>query len=180
MDQFLSVWDGTYEGVEATGLNFHANSDGYTSQSVTALGWAGAGYCLTETGNGWEAAEALRAAIVASPDDYYLHLAMKSTDNYSHCFYIMGLESTKFGIGKSAVYDAPASDLQDFTRDGYHLDYVLGRYIAACTWLEALTGISPVGLSYRPDGLTAGQAALAQKAAHAAILVPTMVTSPID
>lgn len=86
----------------------------------------------------------------------------------------------------TAVQNARATTLaesypsQDFTRDGYHLDYVLGRYIAACTWLEALTGISPVGLSYRPDGLTAGQAALAQKAAHAAILVPTMVTSPID
>lgn len=86
----------------------------------------------------------------------------------------------------TAVQNARATTLaesypsQDFTRDGYHLDYVLGRYIAACTWLEALTGISPVGLSYRPDGLTAGQAALAQKAAHAAILVPTMVTPPID
>jgi len=83
----------------------------------------------------------------------------------------------------TAVQNARATSLatsypsQDFTRDGYHLDYVVGRYIAACTWLEALTGISPVGLSYRPEGLTAKQAALAQKAAHAAILVPTMVTA---
>jgi len=65
---------------------------------------------------------------------------------------------------------------RDFTRDGYHLDYKLGRYIAACTWLEAITGISPVGLSYRPEGITAEQAAAAQEAAHKALLVPTYVT----
>lgn len=39
VDQFLYVWEGTYEGSEATGLNFHGNSDGYLSMSVTQ-GWA--------------------------------------------------------------------------------------------------------------------------------------------
>ena len=133
VDQFLYVWENTYEGIDATGLNFHGNGEGYLAMSVTSLGWAGAGFCLTEAGNGWQAAEALRAAIVANPDDYYLHLAMKSTDNYSHCFYIMGLESTKFGIGKSAVYDAPASDLQDFARDGawHEFDIPMSKYAAA-------------------------------------------------
>lgn len=65
---------------------------------------------------------------------------------------------------------------RELTRDGYHLNYTIGRYIAACTWLEALTGISAVGLKTRPKGITPEQAALAQQAAHAAILVPMAVT----
>ena len=65
---------------------------------------------------------------------------------------------------------------RELTRDGFHLNYTLGRYTAACTWLEALTGISPVGLKSRPKGITPEQAALAQQAAHAAILLPMAVT----
>lgn len=65
---------------------------------------------------------------------------------------------------------------RELTRDGFHLNYTIGRYIAACTWLEALTGISPVGLKARPKGVTPEQAALAQKAAHDAIVVPVAVT----
>ena len=26
----------------------------------------------------------------------------------------------------------------DYTRDGFHLDYKMGRYTAACTWVQAL------------------------------------------
>lgn len=65
---------------------------------------------------------------------------------------------------------------RELTRDGFHLNYTIGRYIAACTWLEALTGISPVGFKMRPKGVTPEQAALAQKAAHDAIVVPVAVT----
>ncbi|MBO4454347.1 MAG: Ig domain-containing protein [Paludibacteraceae bacterium] len=131
-DQFLYVWEGTYAGADATGLNFHGNGDGYLSMTVTQ-GWAGAGFCLTAQGNGWEAAEALRAAIVAAPDDYFLHLAIKSTDNYSHCFYFMGNEATKFGLGATAVYDAPAATLQNFTRDGswQEFDIPMSAYASA-------------------------------------------------
>jgi hypothetical protein len=70
---------------------------------------------------------------VANPDDYYLHMAMKSTDNYSHCFYFLGMESTKFGIGTTAQYDAPAADLQNFTRDGawHEFDIPMSKYAAA-------------------------------------------------
>lgn len=65
---------------------------------------------------------------------------------------------------------------RELTRDGFHLNYTLGRYTVACTWLEALTGISPVGLKSRPKGITPEQATLAQQAAHAAILLPMAVT----
>ena len=133
VDQFLYVWENTYAGGDATGLNFHGNGDGYLSMSVTTLGWAGAGFCLTADGKGWEAAAALKDAIVANPDDYFLHMAIKSTDNYSHCFYFMGNEGTKFGLGASAVYDAPAGSLQNFTRDGawHEFDIPMSAYANA-------------------------------------------------
>lgn len=63
----------------------------------------------------------------------------------------------------------------DLTRDGFHLDTLVGRYIAACTWFEAIFGESVIGNPYRPDGMTPEQARLAQEAAHAAILSPFAV-----
>lgn len=65
---------------------------------------------------------------------------------------------------------------RELTRDGFHLNYTIGRYIAACTWFETLTGYSTVGFKTRPKALTPAQAALAQMSAHAAVLVPMAVT----
>ena len=33
-------------------------------------------------------------------------------------------------------------DAKEFTRDGYHLNYKMGRFTAACTWFQAL--VAPV------------------------------------
>lgn len=141
VDQFLYVWEGTYEGSEATGLNFHGNSDGYLSMSVTQ-GWAGAGFCLTDKGNGWEAAESLRAAIVANPDQYFLHMAIKSTDNYSHCFYMFGSEATKFVLGNHSVYDGPIK--ADFERDGAwkEFDIPMSQYASALANTTCAAGVN--------------------------------------
>lgn len=144
VDQFLYVWEsGTvYEAGEGKGLNFHGNTDGYTALKVTNLGWAGAGFCLTDKGNGWQAAEALRAAIVANPDQYYLHMAMKSTDNYSHCFYMFGSEATKFVIGSKSVYDGPV--YKDFTRDGSwaEFDIPMSQYATALANTTCAAGVN--------------------------------------
>ena len=144
VDQFLYVWENgaVYEAGEGKGLNFHGNTDGYTALKVTNLGWAGAGFCLTENGNGWQAAEALRAAIVANPDQYFLHMAMKSTDNYSHCFYMFGSEATKFVIGSKSVYDGPV--YKDFTRDGSwaEFDIPMSSYAAALANVTCAAGVN--------------------------------------
>jgi hypothetical protein len=144
VDQFLYVWEsGTvYEAGEGKGLNFHGNTDGYTALKVTNLGWAGAGFCLTDKGNGWQAAEALRAAIVANPDQYFLHMAMKSTDNYSHCFYMFGSEATKFVIGSKSVYDGPV--YKDFTRDGSwaEFDIPMSQYATALANTTCAAGVN--------------------------------------
>ncbi|MDO6390121.1 DUF4886 domain-containing protein [Pontibacter sp. BT731] len=68
----------------------------------------------------------------------------------------------------------------NFTRDGYHLDFGIGRYTAASTWFEALTGISVVGNPYKPAGLTQLDAEIAQHAAHAAVVNPDKITILAD
>lgn len=73
----------------------------------------------------------------------------------------------------TAIQNARTTYLGDnMNRDGYHLDLLMGRYTAACAWLEKITGISPVGLHYRPAGLDSLTAATCQVAAHAAVLRP--------
>ena len=53
--------------------------------------------------------------------------------------------------------------------DGYHLSLGLGRYVAACTWYEFLTGKNVKGNPYHPGSISAEDAAKAQKAAHKAM-----------
>ena len=142
VDQFLYVWEGTYTGGNATGMNFYGNSDGYTALVVGGAGWSGCGFCLTDAGTGWQNAEALRAAIVENPDDYFLHLAIKSTDNYSHCFYFMGSEATKFVLGPTAVYDGPIYG--NFDRDGSwkEFDIPMSQYASALANTTCPAGVN--------------------------------------
>ena len=62
------------------------------------------------------------------------------------------------------------------TRDGFHLNYNHGRYTAACTWFESLSGESVVGNSYTPAKVSPEQKRWAQWAAHAAVQNPYSVT----
>ena len=143
VDQFLYVWEGTYTGGSATGLNFHGNGDGYTALVVGGAGWSGCGFCLTEAGTGWQNAEALRAAIVENPDQYFLHLAIKSTDNYSHCFYMFGVENgTKFVLGDHSVYDGPV--YANFDRDGAwkEFDIPMSQYSSALADATCPAGVN--------------------------------------
>ena len=73
----------------------------------------------------------------------------------------------------TAIQNARTTYLGDnMNRDGYHLDLKMGRYTAACVWLETLTGISPVGFSYRPEGVDFVTAHTCQMAAHEAVSRP--------
>jgi hypothetical protein len=97
---------------------------------------------LTDAGNGWEAAAALKEAIVANPDQYFLHLAIKSTDNYAHCFYMFGSEATKFVLGNHSVYDGPIK--ADFTRDGswQEFDIPMSQYATALANTTCAAGVN--------------------------------------
>lgn len=143
--KFLYIWENTYAANEnPTGLNFHGNTEGFTALTVGSVGWSGCGYCLTESdgSKAWEAAEALRAAIVASPDDYFLHIAIKSTDNASHCFYVLGSEATKFVLGSKSVYDGPL--YKDFTRNGEwaEFDIPMAQYASALATTTCAAGVN--------------------------------------
>ena len=81
----------------------------------------------------------------------------------------------------TAIQNARTSYLGDtFNRDGYHLETTYGRYTAACTWFEAITGQSVVGNTYVPGTLDALSAAIAQNAAHLAVQTPSAVTVMTD
>lgn len=70
-------------------------------------------------------------------------------------------------------------DENEFTRDGYHLSRTYGRYLAACTWFQALikptTGISVTKCKYHLQGteyeIPERDAALCRKTAAKAVRI---------
>jgi len=78
----------------------------------------------------------------------------------------------------TAIQNARTSYLGDnLCRDGFHLDKLVGRYTAACTWYERIFGRKVVGNAYRPAGLEPDRALVAQWAAHTAVRHPYRVTN---
>jgi|LSQX01.2.fsa_nt_gb hypothetical protein len=78
----------------------------------------------------------------------------------------------------TAIQNGRSSFIGDrFCRDGYHLNLDIGRYTAACTWFESLTGKSVVGNSFVPHAVTPLEAVTVQRAAHEAVLKPFKVTT---
>ena len=72
----------------------------------------------------------LRDAIVANPDQYFLHFAIKSKDQGSHTFYFMNTDATMFVLGTPFT---GGTAIENFTRDGkwYHYDIPLAQYATA-------------------------------------------------
>ena len=54
-------------------------------------------------------------------------------------------------------------------RDGYHLNYVYGRFTAACVWYEILTGKDVRRNCYKNRKMTHQQARLTRQSAHKAV-----------
>ena len=73
----------------------------------------------------------------------------------------------------TAIQNARTSRLGDtLNRDGFHLDYNIGRYTAACTWYEAILGKNAMRNDYYPPSVSPEDAAIARKAAHRAVRKP--------
>ena len=69
-----------------------------------------------------------------------------------------------------AIQNARETKLSDtLCRDGYHLDYVYGRYTAAAVWYEILTGKDVRRNRYKNPQMTNEQRRLTQKSAHQAV-----------
>lgn len=77
----------------------------------------------------------------------------------------------------TAIQNARTSYIGDnFNRDGYHLDLILGRYIAACTWAEKLLGVNILTNPYTPNQLTNDEILVGRLAAHNAVLQESQIT----
>lgn len=69
-----------------------------------------------------------------------------------------------------AIQNARETKLGDtLCRDGYHLNYIYGRYTAACVWYEILTGRDVRRNRYMNAQMTCVQRRLTQKSAHKAV-----------
>lgn len=81
----------------------------------------------------------------------------------------------------TAIQNGRTSFLGDaFNRDGYHLEVTYGRYTAACTWFEMITGQNVVGNPYAPETIDPQVVKIAQNAAHYAVQKPDEVTDLVD
>ena len=140
-NNFLYIWAAgeTYAAGEGTGLNFHGNTEGYVALTVAApQGWSGLGFNLGEASAA--TAEQLRQAIVANPDKYFLHLAIKATTNGNHQFYTFNDAATSFAIGTATIEAGQV--VGDFKRDGSwaEFDIPMANFAAAMANLTFPTG----------------------------------------
>lgn len=77
----------------------------------------------------------------------------------------------------TAIQNARTSYLGDtLTRDGHHLSYKMGRYIAGMTFAQALTGIDISRLTYQPAGVSTEAGKLAIESVKNAFIAPNQAT----
>ena len=120
---FLWVWDGTYNGGTPSGMNSVGLPEGWYSFVVANVGWSGLGFAAVDPGKD----------LSVLTDNHIFHIAMKSSDNATHC---LGIGEAKMAIGDAAFPDGDASYpvLENFPRDGkwYNFDIpmsVLKNYV---------------------------------------------------
>ena len=81
----------------------------------------------------------------------------------------------------TAVQNGRTSYLGDtFNRDGYHLETTYGRFTAACTWYETLSGKNVTENPWHHSNISDAVAAVCKAAAHAAVVKPFEVTELVD
>jgi hypothetical protein len=116
-DLFLYIWDNTYKGVTAPGLNWNRSLEGYLNLEVGTVGWSGLGFC---------GGEGVAVDLTGVTRDYTFHIAMKSTSTNTHLLTLpggAGLEGS-VAVGQSNFIDAGKTFVPytDFARDGkWHL-----------------------------------------------------------
>lgn len=79
----------------------------------------------------------------------------------------------------TAIQNVRTSYIGDvLTRDGYHLSYNLGRYIAGLTWLHAITGLPLDDLTWVPNTaeVPAHYLPVIKEAVEAAVAQPFVIT----
>ena len=88
------------------------------------------------------------------------------------------IPATKIIPSGTAIQNARTSTLgNDLTRDGFHLNLTIGRYIVAGAWYEGLTGRSIFRNNYLPSGISTNDLLLSKKAIHYATVAPFKTTN---
>lgn len=129
---FIYIWSSgeTYTAGPGAGLNFFGNTEGYLSLVVADQGWSGFGY-LAGSDSSRQVAQQLKETIIAHPEKYYLHIAIKSTTDAYHQFYLFGNTAYSFILGSDEVVDGydgekgSAIPMGDFDRDGHWHDFYI-------------------------------------------------------
>lgn len=117
----LYIWENTYAAGSTSGLNFYGEAEGWIALTVGSIGWSGFGYAIDDL-----TALNKLSAIMAAPNDYYFHIAIKSTDQASHLFGIDGTAGTgKICFGSAPFVDnnVPYAPYANITRDGEWNEY---------------------------------------------------------
>ena len=115
LTKFLYIWDNTFVAGTPAGPNFYGEVEPWTSLSVGTVGWSGAGFNVKDG-----ALLDKLAPITANPENYYLHIGIKSKSNAVYVIALDGQSNAKFAIGPTAFNDNGTliQPLADFTRDG--------------------------------------------------------------
>ena len=80
----------------------------------------------------------------------------------------------------TAIQNARTSFMGDhLTRDGYHMDYYIGRYIVGLTWCAAISGVSPDKIKFNPSAAKINDDMMraAKEAVASAISEPLKITN---
>ena len=145
VDNFLYIWPGgeSYAAGEGTGKNFFGNTEGYVALTVAqwAEAWSGLGFCINNA-DAITAMQALKEAVVANPDKYFLHMGIKATNAGNHQFYTFGTAETSFNIGAAAVEKGVV--IGDFERDGewHEFNVPLAQFASAIAGSDVKAGIN--------------------------------------
>ena len=116
-DTWLWIWDETYVAGTCSGPNYFGNVDEWVSLTVGNIGWSGCGFCSYSK----DKLDKL-VAVTASPQDYVLHLAMKSQQYNEHTIIMYGVadgsRDPQTGNINTTKGEIPLTDAYDFPRDG--------------------------------------------------------------
>lgn len=110
------IWEGTYTAEDPVGKNFYGVAgEGWMAMTVGNVGWSGAGWACDSLSEMNKLAE-----VYNNPEDYYFHIAMKSTDDASHLLIFGGTGSeVKVAIGGNYEDGGVTyTKYADLTRDG--------------------------------------------------------------
>ncbi len=115
VNNFLYIWDNTFNPGTSTGPNPFGEVEPWTSLIVGTNGWSGGGFFSKSTAD----LDKL-VPLTANTDKYYLHMAIKSRSSATYVFGMDGQSNVKFAVGPTAFNDngTMIEPLADFPRDG--------------------------------------------------------------